>query len=66
MSDKTKDPAAESPPPGSDEAIKLGCTCAVLDNAHGKGYMSIPGIYVFSEGCPLHWPGEGGKSDRRG
>lgn len=23
--------------PGSEEAIKLGCTCPILDNCHGKG-----------------------------
>jgi len=25
------------PNPGSDEAIKLGCKCPVLDNEHGAG-----------------------------
>lgn len=24
------------PNPGSDAAIKMGCTCPVLDNAHGR------------------------------
>ena len=30
--------------PGSDEAIAAGCTCPVIDNGHGRGYMggSIP------------------------
>lgn len=27
------------PTPGSDEAIKIGCTCPVMDNAHGKGFI---------------------------
>ena len=42
------------PNPGSDEAIDQGCTCPVLDNSHGKGYMGIPNVFVFSGGCPLH------------
>lgn len=42
--------------PGSDEAIKAGCTCPVLDNAHGRGYMGVAGIFVYRDGCPLHWP----------
>lgn len=41
-------------PPGSPEAVNLGCKCPRMDNAHGKGYMGIPGIYVYSDDCPLH------------
>jgi hypothetical protein len=44
----------DTPPPGSDAAIAKGCTCPVLDNAHGKGYMGIPGTYVYGGACPLH------------
>lgn len=44
------------PNPGSAEALNLGCRCPVLDNAHGRGYMSVPGVFVTTEGCPLHWP----------
>lgn len=48
-----------TPKPGSDEAIKQGCTCAVMDNAHGAG---IPGTehldggpyFWYDESCPLH------------
>ena len=43
-----------TPAPGSDEALALGCTCPVLDNGHGKGFMGIEGYYVIAEGCPLH------------
>lgn len=32
----------------------MGCTCPVLDNGHGKGYMGQPGIFVYVEGCPVH------------
>ena len=51
-------------PPGSDEAIEAGCTCPVIDNAHGKGYMGEvtddkgQTVYIFSGDCPLHGAGE--------
>ena len=56
------------PPPGSPEAVKLGCTCPVMDNGHGKGYMGVPGIYVYSGDCPLHRlkPQEWTTEDERG
>lgn len=41
------------PNPGSDEALDQGCTCPVLDNNHGRGYMG-PGEFVVTEGCPIH------------
>jgi len=44
------------PNPGSDEAIELGCTCAVMDNGHGHGYMGMPGLFVYSCDCPVHKP----------
>ena len=45
----------EQPPPGSDEAISLGCTCPVLDNAHGQGFPWQGGTsFWIAEGCPLH------------
>lgn len=43
-----------APNPGSDEAIAKGCKCPVLDNAHGRGYLGKPGIFVLSADCPLH------------
>lgn len=40
--------------PGSDEAIEAGCTCPVLDNAHGRGVGAEPGTqFWYTEGCPL-------------
>ncbi len=42
------------PLPGSDKAVRLGCRCPVLDNAHGRGYLGQPGVFVYAEGCPLH------------
>lgn len=41
------------PNPGSDEAIKLGCSCPVLDNAHGWGYWK-QGIFVIDMLCEMH------------
>lgn len=46
----------DKPCPGSPEAIKQGCTCPVLDNAHGCGYMGRAGMFVVTDGCPLHAP----------
>ena len=43
------------PTPGSDEAIRQGCTCPVLDNQYGQGYYGGPsGTFVYSGLCPLH------------
>ena len=42
------------PNPGSNEAIEQGCLCPVLDNAHGRGYMGQPDVFVMVAGCPLH------------
>ena len=25
-----------------------------MDNGHGRGYMGVPGIYLYSGDCPLH------------
>lgn len=44
----------EKYPPGSPKASIKGCTCPVLDNEHGHGYMGLEGFYVITEGCPLH------------
>lgn len=43
----------DKPNPGSDEAIKMGCTCPVLDNAHGGG-DSVFG-YTDNDGNPCFW-----------
>jgi len=44
------------PPPGSDDAIKLGCRCAIMDNNHGRGAYIVDGNPVFwiSGDCPIH------------
>ncbi len=50
----TNQKAKTIPKPGSDAAIKRGCKCPVLDNAHGKGVMGLGKDYWITEGCPLH------------
>ena len=52
-----------TPNPGSDAAIKQGCTCPVLDNGHGKGVggNGEKHGWWFTEDCPLH--GKGAKHE---
>ena len=45
----------DKPNPGSEEALKQGCICAVLDNRHGLGAIdNKDGVFWVTEGCPLH------------
>ena len=46
----------DKPNPGSNEAVKQGCTCPVLDNHHGKGINNTieKQLFWMSLGCPLH------------
>lgn len=46
--------ASEKPNPGSDAALRAGCTCPVLDNAHGKGSGWGPDTFWVNAACPLH------------
>lgn len=43
-----------TPNPGSAEAVALGCKCAVLDNARGRG--DGRGNFWITESCPVHAP----------
>lgn len=43
-----------TPNPGSPEAQGRGCTCPVMDNAHGKGWMRSGDLFVINCTCPLH------------
>lgn len=55
-------PAPERHPPGSAAAREHGCTCPVLDNAHGRGVW--PGrkgdepLYWYASDCPYHFQQE--------
>lgn len=44
------------PNPGTPEALERGCRCAEIDNGHGRGWMGQEGVFVYTAGCPLHWP----------
>ena len=42
-------------PPGSDAAIKKGCTCPSMDNGHGKGFLwKGKKAWWIHRDCPLH------------
>ena len=50
------------PNPGSDEAIKQGCQCPVMDNHYGKGFEWKGKTQFWINGnCPLH--GDSNKED---
>ncbi len=48
----------QTPKPGSLEAVEAGCSCPVLDNAHGGGWIGVGDTVYYwqSENCPLHTP----------
>lgn len=46
----------DQPKPGSDEAIASGCTCPVMDNGHGRGFMGMTGVFVYNVDCRFHNP----------
>ena len=48
---------SDKPNPGSKEAIKLGCTCPVIDNRYGEGaYNDEQGnpLFWMNDDCPVH------------
>ena len=44
----------KTPNPGSREAQEKGCTCPVMDNNYGKGYMGQEGLFVYNMECLIH------------
>lgn len=43
------------PNPGSVEAVKAGCQCAIMDNHYGRGVMVDGAILFWINGsCRLH------------
>lgn len=50
------DALIEDTPPGSLAAMRLGCTCPIIDNARGKGLGGDGWRFgwVISEDCPIH------------
>lgn len=52
--ERTKWKSCTRPNPGSSKAVERGCTCPVIDNHYGKGYMGKEGLFIHTGGCPLH------------
>lgn len=52
-----------TPNPGSEEAISIGCTCPVMDNGYGRGYLggvqdeTGQTVFVTNDNCPVHGSG---------
>lgn len=46
----------DNPAPGSPVAVEKGCTCPVMDNNNGKGFMiNGEGPMFWMQGdCPFH------------
>jgi hypothetical protein len=43
------------PNPGSPEAVKIGCKCAVFDNHYGKGFpYGGETCFYINDNCPVH------------
>lgn len=61
-----KENQMNKPFPGSDEAVKAGCECPVLDNLHGRGFPvttdegELQIAYWINGDCPIH----GRKADK--
>jgi len=41
------------PNPGSNDAVRRGCTCPILDNSKGWGYFKKDSFWI-TQNCPLH------------
>ncbi|MCK9432635.1 MAG: hypothetical protein M0R00_06725 [Candidatus Omnitrophica bacterium] len=61
MKSKPNRQKTRQPNPGSDEAIKKGCLCPVLDNGHGNEELGKMRGFWINDGCPLH----GGKRENQ-
>lgn len=49
------------PYPGSEQAIKVGCTCPVFDNNYGDGFSKDENgqpLFWVSSNCPIHYKKE--------
>jgi hypothetical protein len=58
-------PITDAPTPGSEPAVACGCTCDCEVNCEGVGYLggvinpkTGRTVYVYTNGCPVHWPEE--------
>lgn len=45
----------KAPNPGSEAALKLGCSCPVIDNHHGRGRPTHDGyLFIKDPACRIH------------
>ena len=55
MKTKKKQKFNLTPNPGSEEAIKLGCSCPCMDNNYGiNGSYYGEGKWIIMADCPIH------------
>lgn len=45
---------SDTPNPGSDEALEMGCECPVMDNHRGMFAPYPPDGWWMTPGCPVH------------
>ena len=50
----TDEGLSDPPNPGSQEAQDMGCSCPVIDNANGRGYMGMKDVFVYQHDCLIH------------
>lgn len=40
--------------PGSKEAVLNGCSCPIIDNCYGRGYMGRGTEFIINGNCLIH------------
>jgi hypothetical protein len=40
--------------PGSPEAVAKGCSCPIMDNGRGRGYMGQKNVFSINLECSIH------------
>lgn len=40
--------------PGSPEAVSRGCSCPIILNCSGQGYLKIKNNYIINPNCFVH------------
>ena len=51
---EVKENPLETPNPGSQEAVDMGCLCPVMDNHYGQGWHGDPNKFCINGDCPVH------------
>lgn len=54
MTNPSKNGKMNQPNPGSDKAVKQGCTCPILDNGYGDDELGKTRGFWIRRDCPLH------------